>query len=575
MISRLVARTVITLTLASAPAIAQRGKPATKASSAPFSVVEASIPALQAALAAKRVTSRQLVEQYLVRIAIYDHQLHATISVNPRALADADMLDRERAQGRLRGPLHGIPLALKDNIHTVGLRTTGGALAFADLVPPYDATLTKNLRAAGAIIIAKTQLTELANWAASDMPGNYSTVGGQGLNPYDPRPDPRAGFDDGRPVMGTGGSSSGTGTAASFWPGDVGTDTGGSILSPANATMLVGIRPTTGRLSRFGVIPITADQDTPGPMARSVTDVAIMLGAMEGAAPDPNDPATAVCTPPAARDYTKFLDAKALKGARIGIPRAFFYDTITAGASTTPRGGLSEVQQSAMREVIDVLRAQGAVVVDPVNLPSVMALDTENNFTDFPFCQTADHARSRDANCSSVFTYGMKRDFNVWLASLGARAPVASLTALREWNVAHQRAGAMKFGQTRLDLSDEMDLNRDRARYETDRRKDLRLAITQGLDVALNGQRLDALLFPGTSGQDMAARAGYPSIAVPFAMIPTTAPANSPFPVGFDPKPRPFGVQILAGKCAEPKIIALAYAFEQATKKRVPPPDYP
>ena len=575
MIHRFVALTVVALTLASSPATAQRINQARKASPAPFSVVEASIPELQAALAAKRVTSRQLVEQYLVRIAMYDHQLRATITVNPRALADADMLDRERARGQMRGPLHGIPIALKDNIHTAGLRTTGGALAFADLVPPYDATLTKNLRDAGAIIIAKTQLTELANWAATDMPGNYSAVGGQGFNPYDARLDPRTVFDDGRGVLSTGGSSSGTGTAASFWPGDVGTDTGGSILNPANATMIVGIRPTTGRLSRYGVIPITADQDTPGPMARSVTDVAILLGGLEGAAPDPNDPATTVCTPPAGREYTKFLDPKALKGARIGIPRAFFYDTITAGTSKTPRGGLSAAQQSVMREVIGVLKAQGAIIVDPANVPSVMALDTANNFTDFPFCQTADHGRGRNAQCSTVFTYGMKRDFNVWLASLGDRAPVASLTALREWNRAHQRAGAIKYGQTRLDLSDEVDLRLDRARYEADRAKDIRLAITQGLDAALEGQRLDALLFPGTSGMDMAARAGYPSIAVPFALIPATAPANPPFPAGFEPKPRPFGVQILAGKCAEPKIIALAYAFEQATKKRVPPPGYP
>jgi amidase len=151
---------------------------------APFSVVEAGIPQLQAALAAKRVTSRQLVEQYLIRIATYDRRLHATITVNPRALQEADALDRERAQGKLRGPLHGIPVALKDNIHTADMRTTGGSLAFADLVPPYDATLTKNLRDAGAIIIAKAQLTELANWVASGMPGNYNAVNGQGLNPW-------------------------------------------------------------------------------------------------------------------------------------------------------------------------------------------------------------------------------------------------------------------------------------------------------------------------------------------------------------------------------------------------------
>src|SRR6185436_2578835 len=196
-------------------------------------------------------------------------------------LDEADALDRERAQGKVRGPLHGIPVALKDNIHTTHLPTTGGALAFAGFVPPYEATLTKNLRDAGAIIIAKAGLTELANWVAgapNPMPGNYNAVGGFAYNPYDPRPDPREQNFDGRPVLGTGGSSSGIGTAASLWAASVGTETSGSVLSPSNQNMLAGIKPTVGRISRYGVIPITADQDTPGPMARTVADAAILLG---------------------------------------------------------------------------------------------------------------------------------------------------------------------------------------------------------------------------------------------------------------------------------------------------------
>ncbi len=275
----------------------------------PFSIVEATIPEMRAAMEQKRVTSRELVQQCLLRIATYEERLNAVIAVNPRALEEAEALDRERAQGRIRGPLHGVPVALKDNIHTTTMPTTGGALAFEGLVPPYEATLTKNLRDAGAVIIAKTVMTELANWVATGMPGNYSAVGGYGMNPYDPRRDPRETTGDGRPVMGTGGSSSGIGTAASFWAANVGTETSGSILSPANATMLVGIKPTVGRISRYGVIPITADQDTPGPMARTVTDAAIMLGALEGAAPDPNDAATKACAPPPGRDYTTFLNA--------------------------------------------------------------------------------------------------------------------------------------------------------------------------------------------------------------------------------------------------------------------------
>src|SRR5687768_9895458 len=307
-----------------------------------FNVVEATIPEMQEAMAKGQVTSRQLVEQYLIRIAIYEDRLNAALAVNPQALDEADALDRERAQGKIRGPLHGIPVALKDNIHTTDMPTTGGALAFAGYVPPYEATLTRNLKAAGAIIIAKTGLTELANWVAGNpnaMPGNYNAVGGFAFNPYDPRPDPRPEPGDGRPVLQTGGSSSGIGTAANLWAASVGSDTGGSIISPSNANMLLGIRPTIGRISRYGVIPITADHDTAGPIARTVADSAIMLGAMESASPDPNDPATRTCTPPPNRDYTKSLNAAGLKGARIGVPRAFYIDQMTLPGETTPRGG--------------------------------------------------------------------------------------------------------------------------------------------------------------------------------------------------------------------------------------------
>src|SRR6202022_1827732 len=198
---------------------------------------------------------RELVLQYLARIATYEDKLHAAITVNRLALAEAEARDRERAQGKVRGPLHGIPIALKDNIHTTDMPTTGGALAFDGFVPPYEATLTKNLRAAGAVIIAKTTMTELANWVAgapTPMPANYNAIAGYGMNPYDPRRDPRPATFDGRPALPTGGSSSGIGTAASFWAGNVGTETSGSILSPANQTMLAGIKPTVGRISRYG-----------------------------------------------------------------------------------------------------------------------------------------------------------------------------------------------------------------------------------------------------------------------------------------------------------------------------------
>src|SRR5579871_2078744 len=378
----------------------------------PFSVVEATIPEMRAALEQKRGTSRDLVTQYLTRIAMYEDKLHAAITVNPHALDEADVLDRERAAGHIRGPLHGIPVALKDNIQTTNMPTTGGALAFEGFTPPYEATLTKNLRAAGAIIIAKTGLTELANWVAGSptpMPGNYNAVGGFGMNPYDPRRDPRPATDDGRPAMQTGGSSSGIGTSANFWAANVGSETSGSILSPSNQNMLAAIKPTVGRISRYGVIPITADQDTAGPMAKSVADAAIMLGALESASPDPNDPATNKCVPPVGHDYTRYLKADGLKGARVGIPRAFYYESVTPPGEKEPRGGLAPDQQSVMSDAIAVMKKQGAIVVDPADIPSVVATDPQNNLVKWSTCSGQENAKGKDEDCSVVLKYGMKR----------------------------------------------------------------------------------------------------------------------------------------------------------------------
>jgi amidase len=536
---------------------------------APFTVVEASIAGMRTAMQQGRTTSREIVQQYLTRIAIHENRLNAAIAVNPRALADADESDRERREGRIRGPLHGIPIALKDNIHTTSMPTTGGALAFEGLVPPYEATLTKNLRDAGAIIIAKTVLTELANWVAEAMPTNYSSLGGFGFNPYDPRRDPRAVNFDGRPVLAPGGSSSGIGTAASLWAANVGTETSGSILNPANQNMLVGIKPTVGRISRHGVIPITADQDTPGPMTRSVADAAVMLGALEGAAPDPADSATRTCTPPPGRDYTRFLRADALKGARIGIPRASIYDEAPTPGVIGMSGGLSAGRRTAMNDAIAVLRKAGATIVDPADLPSIVTQDPDRSLLLWPICAGTAAAKGKDEDCSIVFKYGMKRDFNAWLASLGAAAPVTSLTELRAWNRDHQRAGTLKYGQAQLDISDEMDVERDRTRYLADRAKDVQLAGREGIDAALSTNKLDALLFPAFFGASIAARPGYPSIIVPFATVPNDG--GPPMPPAFNPSPAPFGVTFTAGACSEPRLIELAYAFEQATKRRVPP----
>ena len=552
------------------------GKQPARGARPPFSVVEAGIPEMRAAMDRGQITSRELVSQYLIRIALYNDKLHAVMTVNPQALQEAEERDRERAQGKVRGPLHGIPIALKDNIHTTNMPTTGGALAFAGFLPPYEATLARNLRDAGAVIIAKTVMTELANWVAgapTPMPGGYTALSGHSMNPYDPRPDPREPFFDGRPAMSPGGSSSGIGTSANFWAANVGTETSGSILSPSNWNMLVGIKPTVGRVSRYGVIPITADQDTPGPLAKTVTDAAILLGAMESASPDPNDAATRTCAAPLNRDYTRFLKPDGLKGARIGIPRAYFYDAVTPPGSTESKGGLNSDQAKVMNQAIAILKQSGAVIVDPADLPSVLTADPNKNILLWNTCSGVDHRKGRDQDCSIVLKYGAKRDFNRWLASLGPLAPVKSLTGLREFNLAHQAAGAIKYGQSQLDISDEMDLDADRARYEADRAKDIALAGAQGIDAALKEHRLDALFFPGYSGNAIAAKPGYPTVIVPFGMVPN-APMP-PFPEGFNAKPGPFGVSFTGTACSEPRLIELAYAFERATHRRVPPGSAP
>jgi amidase len=225
-----------------------------------------------------------------------------------------------------------------------------------------------------------------------------------------------------------------------------------------------------------------------------------------------------------------------------------------------------------MTEAIAVLRQQGATVVDPADLPSFVATSAGDSFPLFDYCSGAEHAKGKDSGCSIGFKYGMKRDFNAWLASLGASAPVKTLTELRNWNLAHAKANAIKFQQSRLDISDEIDLAADKARYDADHAKDHRLSREQGIDGVLKLHQLDAIITPGGSGAGVAARSGYPIIAVPFGTVPN-APAQ-PFPAGFNAKPAPYGVGFVGAQCSEPRLIELAYAFEQATKKRVAPVGY-
>ncbi|MDG2241893.1 MAG: amidase family protein [Rhodospirillaceae bacterium] len=536
---------------------------------AEFSVVEATIPDMQAAMEEGLVTSRDLVTQYLVRLGLYENAINAAIAVNAEALEIADALDRERAVGNVRGPLHGIPIAIKDNIHTIDMETTAGTLALDGFVPPYDATLVRNLRDGGAVIIAKTVLTEMANWMVLGMANNYSAVAGFAFNPYDTRRDPRPGLNDGRGVLPTGSSSSGAGTAANLWAANIGTETTTSIIGPASAAMLAAVKPTVGRISRWGVIPVTYDQDTAGPMTRTVTDAAVLLGVLEGQVPDPNDVETQRCAPPPNNDYTKFLDAGALKDARIGIPRAWFVDSHTLPGNTEPSGGIPADQKAMLDEVAEILRAEGATVVDPADVPSVIATARDDNVLVRGSCSRKPNFKGDDDTCSVVLKYGFKRDFTDWVKSLGPNAPVKSLSELREWNIANASLGTLKYAQRSLDISDEQDLSsrEDLQRFNTDRANDVRLAGEEGADAVLEQYDLDALVFSGSRGSSFLAKAGYPSVIVPFGMV---ANGNG-FPEEFIPKPAPLGVTFSGTACSEPKLLALAYAFEQVTNRRVPP----
>ena len=270
-------------------------------------------------------------------------------------------------------------------------------------------------------------------------------------------------------------------------------------------------------------------------------------------------------------DTPSITGSISLKGARIGIPRASYYDRITLPGAGGSRGGLTPDVAKLMNEAIEILKQQGAIIVDPADIPSVVTTNPDKNLLLWGSCSGVNEGKGQDAACSVVLKYGMKRDFNAWLATLGPAAPVSSLTALREWNITHTRAGAIKYGQSNLDVSDEMDLAADRARYTADRAKDLELTATHGIDEAMKTNQLDALLFPGSGGAGVAARPGYPTVIVPFGMVPSQ-PGNAGFPEKFQPKPAPFGVSFTGMACAEPRLIGLAYALEQATKRRVPPP---
>ena len=455
---------------------------------------------LQDALSAGTFSSKELVAAYLERIGDLNADgpgLNAVRAINPQVYAEAVKADVERKQGKVRGPLHGIPVLVKDNIDVAGMPTTAGVLALRDSVPAGDAPVVTQLRAAGAVILGKTNLSEFANFLTSGMPSGYSSLGGQVLNPYDTSVTPS-------------GSSSGSGAAmaAALGAATVGTETSGSILSPSAANSLVGVKPTVGLISRTGIIPISATQDTAGPMVRSVYDAAAMLSAMDG--DDPEDAATAG-GPSTTVDYTAGLSDTALQGKRIGV--------------------ISVTNDPNYTAALAVLRDQGAELVT-VTAPS--------------------------ASGGSILTYEFKRDLNAYLARLPQRAPMDSLADVIAFNTADP-ARTTKFGMTQLLASQAVDLSpssADTAAYTTAR--------TQGLTTSRGS--IDALLTRGTAdpSDDLSAivspqsttgtgaRAGYPTVMVPNGY----AAANR----------RPTPLSFLGTAYSEGTLLALAYDFEQAAK---------
>jgi amidase len=477
-----------------------------------FSPLEATIPEIQAAVRARRLTYEQLVRIYLARIEAYDRagpKLNAIRHLNPKALAEARARDRHRA-GR-HGPMYGIPVLLKDNIDTADEPTTAGSVALAHNVPPHDAFITKKLREAGAVIIGKANLTEFANYIANNMPSGYSSLGGYVLNPYNPAVNPK-----GEPVLSPGGSSAGPGAAvaANLVSVAIGTETSGSILSPSSQNSIVGIKPTVGLISRTGIIPIAASQDTAGPMTRTVTDVAILLSAIT--ARDPADPATDHGELPA--DYTEFLRRDGLKDARIGIPR-------------TSWDRLKDDQKKILEKSIAAMKGVGAVMVD-VEIPS---------------------ARELSAFRSGVLRYEFKRDLNRYLSTLAPGFSIRTLADVIAFNI---KADALKYGQALALASEATDLEKDKAQYLADRAKDLRLSRDEGIDLVMRRYGLDAIFFPSNFGAAMPAKAGYPSVIVPGGYLENGAP---------------FGVTFTGLAWSEPALIRLAYSFEQATHYRRPP----
>lgn len=468
----------------------------------------ASVVELQRAMQEGKCTALDLTLFFLDRIARYNETLNAVLEVNPDALQIAEALDAQRQTRGVCGPLHGIPVLIKDNIDTGDkMHTSAGSLALADSRAMKDAFVVSQLRKAGCVILGKTNLTEWANFMANDMPNGYSSRGGQVHSPYRPG------------VVDVGGSSSGSGVAAAaaLAPLTVGTETSGSILSPASANSVVGLKPTVGLISRRGIIPISHSQDTAGPMAKTVADVAALLGAMAGV--DERDPVTHTAIGRALPDYTQCLAADGLRQARIGIVRAPYYE------------GLSETATALMNRALLDIQEAGAELIDDLS---------------FAFAE--------DIRDYAVLLYEFKADLNYYLSERPGNHP-RSLAEVIAFNERHHEQ-ALRYGQAILVAAQEKSGTLTEAAYIDARRRDILCARRQGIDHLLTTHRLDALLFPANYGAAVAAKAGYPSICVPG---------------GYLEDGTPFGVTFTGGAFSEPTLLRLAYAYEQCTKRREAP----
>ena len=493
-----------------------------KTAASTVALEEATIDGLQEQMKAGRLTARRLTQAYLDRIEALDRKgpaLHSVIETNPEALGIADGLDAERKAKGPRGPLHGIPILIKDNLDTADrMTTTAGSLALAGSIPLRDSFVAQRLREAGAVLLGKANLSEWANIRSSHSSSGWSGRGGQCRNPY---------ALDRNPC----GSSSGSGSAvsANLCAAAIGTETDGSIVCPSNANGLVGIKPTLGLVSRAGIIPIAHSQDTAGPMARTVRDAAILLAAIAGV--DPRDAATADAGR-APKEYASFLDEAGLRGARIGVARKFF--GFHAAVDRIMEGALAEMKR------------RGAELVDPADIP---------------------HTGEYDESELTVLLYELKADLNAYLESLGPKAPVKTLADVIAFNEAHRNEEMPYFGQDLFVKAQEKGPLTDLAYVEA-RARNRRLAALEGIDAVMGKEKLDALVAPtggpawmtdlvdgdhfGGGLSTPPAVAGYPHVTVPAGYV-----------FGL-----PVGLSFVGRAWSEPTLIRFAYAFEQATHAR-------